>query len=295
MRAGLAWFLIGLSLVSSGLAGDIHVDNLAGDDRSDGLDGPVATLAKALRLAQAGDRIVLASTGQPYRESVSLVGSKHSGSAIAPFVIEGDGAILDGRVSPPADAWNHHRADVFYLQPARLGYQQLFIAARPAVRHPKASSEVSLPELAPLEWCWCDARIYFRTEAQRLPSEYELSCCGLQSGITLYYVHDVVVRNLTIQGFCVDGICASDVVAGAEFERVTCRGNGRSGINVAGSSRVEVVDCALGNNGSAQLRSEGYSQTRVSGGKLLANTAPAISIQGGQITIDGHGAAVEAP
>ena len=40
--------------------------------------GPVRTIAKALRLAQAGDRIELAKSEQPYRECVSLVGTRHS-------------------------------------------------------------------------------------------------------------------------------------------------------------------------------------------------------------------------
>ncbi len=48
-------------------ARNIYVDNLAGDDKNSGLHprgvgdatGPVRTIAKALRLSQAGDRMVL--------------------------------------------------------------------------------------------------------------------------------------------------------------------------------------------------------------------------------------------
>src|SRR5262249_23900589 len=78
-------------------ARDIFVNNLAGDDLLDGTlptntspgIGPFHTITRALRAAGPGDRIDLANTGEPYRESVSLVGSRHSGNALRPFTIEG--------------------------------------------------------------------------------------------------------------------------------------------------------------------------------------------------------------
>ena len=80
---------------------EIFVDNVAGDDRftgqmaSDpgGMAGPVRTLAKALRLAGCGDTIVLVKNDVPYRESISLAGSRHSGTPDEPFTIRGNGAI----------------------------------------------------------------------------------------------------------------------------------------------------------------------------------------------------------
>jgi hypothetical protein len=296
MRTRPGWFAAWLCLVSAAAARDIYVNNLDGDDRSlgsrpraaAGIGGPVATISKALRLAEAGDRIVVIDTGQPYRESLSLVGTKHSGSTIRPFIIEGNGAVLDGTSAVPNGAWKHHLGDVFYFEPLRLGYQQLFLNGHPAVRHPAAPSDVSLPALAPLEWCLKDGRIYFCVEAGRLPSDYELACCSLQTGITLYYVQDVVIRDLIVQGFHVDGVNSSDAVRSAKFEGLTCRGNGRSGITAAGSSRVEVDDCRLGNNGASQLRSEGYSQTQVFRSQLIGNTAPALVYEGGRVTIDGQ-------
>ena len=36
---------------------------------------------KALRIADRGDQIVIANTGQPYREGISLQGARHSVSA----------------------------------------------------------------------------------------------------------------------------------------------------------------------------------------------------------------------
>jgi len=68
---------------------------------------------------------------------------------------------------------------------------------------------------------------------------------------------------------------------------VTSRGNGRSGISVGGASRVTIDQCLIGDNGRAQLRTEGFSRTYVLDSSLLDNTAPAYLIQGGRAWIDG--------
>ena len=57
-------------------------------------------------------------------------------------------------------------------------------------------------------------------------------------GITLYEVRNVVIRDLIVQGFQLDGINAHDGVFDALLKKVTCRGNARSGICVGGASRV---------------------------------------------------------
>ena len=54
--------------------------------------GPVKTIGRALEIAVSSDRVVLANTGQSYRESVSLVGSRHGGAHARPLTIVGNGA-----------------------------------------------------------------------------------------------------------------------------------------------------------------------------------------------------------
>jgi hypothetical protein len=100
----------------------------------------------------------------------------------------------------------------------------------------------------------------------------------------------VEIGDLTVQGYQLDGINAVDGAFDVLLSGVTCRGNGRSGLSVGGSSRVFVTGGVLGDNGSSQLRTEGYSHTTVEGTQLIPNTAPAISRQGGEITIEGQGA-----
>jgi hypothetical protein len=282
-------------LTATSVGREIHVNNVTGDDRLDGAraiaiddgGGPTRSIAKALRLAVGGDRIVIANTQVPYHESVSLVGSRHGGGPAGPLVIEGNGATLDGSGPIRDEAWTWHEGDVFWFLPARLGYQQLFfgVAGPPALRHPVATSSPRPAALEPLEWCLWDGKIFFRAEPGRLPRDYALACCGLPCGITLYRVDDVQIDNLVIQGFHVDGLNASDGVRFARLSRLLCRANGRSGISVGGSSRVEITGCTLVDNGAAQLRSEDYAHINLVDTQLIDSSAPAVMRQGGEITV----------
>jgi hypothetical protein len=143
-RSHAASVLLALSLVSAATAKDVYVNNVEGDDafRGEGRrnlsdrSGPVRTIARALELASQGDRVILANTGEPYRESITLTGSRHSGYATRPFILQGNGAILDGSAPVPAEAWEHYRGPVFRFRPPRLAHQQLFLNDRPLVRVP---------------------------------------------------------------------------------------------------------------------------------------------------------------
>ena len=158
----------GLSLVAVSIAStcsttsarDLFVDNIAGNDRADGTTqavvqpgiGPVRSLSRALYIADAGDRILMANTGTPYHESVCLQGMRNSGFYFKPFTIDGGGATLDGSSPVPADAWHFERGEMFEFQPLHVAYQQLFLDGVPAKRRPVASPLGGLPELGPREW-----------------------------------------------------------------------------------------------------------------------------------------------
>ncbi len=291
IRAPLALSILVLML-SAATAGarDIYVNNLDGDDAATGRSaqsspdrtGPVKTIAKALRLAETGDRIVLAKTSEPYRESVSLVGSRHSGRSWQPFVLAGNGAVLDGSAPVPKDAWEHYLGAVFRFRPARLGHQQLFLKGRPAPRVMSAAVGGGVPELNPGEWCLHEDHIYFCVQPTRLPQDYELTCAALETGITLFHVEHVAILDLTVQGYQLDGISAFNSARRVRIAGVTARGNGRSGIAVGGASQVEIDACLVGNNGAAQLLTLPLSETHVRNSELLGNTAPAWVDQGGR-------------
>lgn len=292
--AGIAAALLA-AVASSAAARDIYVDNVGGDDRHTGYtavslergQGPCRTIARALRIADTGDRVVLTKTDVPYQESITLQGGRNSGSEFRSFVLDGRGAILDLTQPAPDDAWEYVGDEVFRFQPPLTSYQELFYEGVPLTRK-RPTANGGRPELATLEWCLYDRHIYFRPETDRLPQTYHLRHAGGPVGVTLYQVRHVVIRDLTVQGCQLDGINAHNGCIDVTLEGVTSRGNGRSGVAVCGSSKLTLDACLLGNNGEAQLWTEGWSTTLVVNSTLLANTAPAWRVRAGKLEIDGE-------
>jgi hypothetical protein len=280
-----------LACAAGAEARDIFVSNTKGDDRFDGSSavtqgshvGPVRTIARALQGAAFGDHIVLEATGTPYRESVTLQAAPHSGLPDRPFELQGNGAVLDGSASVPEHAWEHVQGDVFRFRPPRTSHQILYLNGKPAVRVATDRATLRWPPLAPLQWCLFQRHIYFRVQPSRVPQSYALSYALLPVGITLYDVRYVLIKDLAIQGFQLDGVNAHDGVLDARLSGVTCRGNARSGVAVGGASRVRLENCLLGANGAAQLHTEGFSHTRVVNCRLPSDTAPAVVREGGEV------------
>ena len=272
----------------------IFVDNLQGDDLASGREpqpgargGPVATIHRALHLAGQGDRIVLTDTGFPYREAICLSGRAHRGWARRPFVIDGQGAVIEGTVVAEQGAWKHVHESVFAMRPRRLTYQQLFHEGKP-LPHVRLTSHVeAAASLEPLQWTMQQGRMLLRVEPGRLPRDYDLRHAGLQTGVSLYNTQHVRIQNLIIQGFQLDGINARDNVRGCQLINVECRANGRSGISVGGCSRVEVIDSHSYDNGRVQFRIEEYARADLRRCDLGDESAPSWEILGGKLHIDG--------
>ena len=294
---GLALAYAACGSLALARANDIWVDNVGGDDLLDGTApdkpgghvGPVRTIAKAVRIAGPGDRVQLKKNAEPYHENFTLFGWQHSGmNPDAPFIIQGNGAVLDGSAPVPVWAWRQYNGDVFRFAPPRLAYQELFLDRRPAPRRLYDAASGKLPALEPQEWCLAGSCIYFRVDKDRLPSDYHLSYAAQQTGVTLYRVHDVAIFDLVVQGFQQDGINAHDGVRHALLAGLNCRGNGRCGIAVTNASQVDISGCLLGDNGSAQLLLEGYAEVHLTNCDLLDNTAPPFIRRGGRLFIDGQ-------
>jgi len=298
MRMCSLAIVVFLGMVSVAAGRDIFVNNVAGDDLNrenkkesgDAGFGPCRTIAHALRIAETGDRIVLAATGQPYHESITISRLHNSGIVVNhPFEIKGNGAILDGSIPIPEGSWEHYRDDIFRFLPKRMQFQQLFINAIPVERCRVSGSGFRLPKLKPLQWCLLDRYIYFRVEKDKIPGDYKMSHTGMSVGITLYKVRAVKISDLTIQGFQLDGINANDAFQ-CHLVNVKARGNGRSGVCVSTASRVTIEASLIGNNGTVQLLTEGWAKAKIINSDLIANTAPAIQRkEHSRITIDGIG------
>jgi len=298
----LVVLLFALIAISAGTlqARDIYVNNQTGDDRDDGTapvkietGGPCRSIRRSLQLANNGDRIILAATDEPYRESLTLQSGKHSGVANRPFEIVGNGATLDGSHLVPKGVWRHAGDNVYRFRPTRMAYHNLFLDDAPVARQKVNRGEL-LPTLDPLEWCLFDRHVYFRPEVGRFPHDYELSHTTLTVGITLYEVRHVVISDLIVQGFQLDGINAHDSVFDTTLVGLTCRGNGRSGIAINGASRVKIAACLIGDNGIAQIHTDGHSHTEIVNCDVLSKSAPGVVRLGGEVLVSNEDTAAPA-
>ncbi len=286
----------GLVPFASARAANLYVNNTAGDDRFTGRQpmtkpdgsGPVLTIERALQLAQQGDQVHVQNTGQPYRESLSLTGGRHSGSSLAPFVLAGNGAVLDGTAPVPPRRWENYRKAVFRFAPPRVEFQQLFLGGRPAARVAVSAASAEPPKLEPLQWCLHRGSIYFAVEPQKLPADYPLRYAAKPAGVSLLAVHDVLIRDLVVEGFHLDGISALNRCRAVRLVGVTSRANGRSGVTVGGASQVDIDSCRLSGNGYAQLLTLPLSETHIRQSELASDTAPAWIDQGGKVFRDGR-------
>ncbi len=299
-----------LLTVSPSLARDVFVNNQTGDDLFDGQhkrpdtarNGPVRTIGRALRLVKKGDRILVANTGAPYYESIGLSTGSQSGFSLLPFEIVANGAVLDGTRAVPHDTWRAVEPNVFRFDTNKFGRQRLFLDNKPASfrdapaglsdnQTETSMSQAKLGEflrsLRPLEWSSVGRFVYFRADSGRFPDQYHLRYAVLQTGVTLYHVEYVRITGLTVHGFRLDGINAHDTVRHTELVDVNARACGRSGVTVAGASRLTLRDCFLFDNAESQLRTEGFSVTRLENTEASPASAPAFSRQGGRLFVDG--------
>jgi len=127
----------------------------------------------------------------------------------------------------------------------------------------------------------------FWTRDNELPEDYPLSFTCQRVGITLFHVDRVCISDLVIQGFQLDGVNAYNSVRDLMLERVTCRGNGRSGLAVGAASLVHLGSSLVGNNGEAQVLALPMAELHVRDTQLLSNTAPGLVNQGARAYLDG--------
>ena len=110
-----------------------------------------------------------------------------------------------------------------------------------------------------------------------------MSYAELPTGITLYEVDQVVIRNLTIRGFRADGVAAAVGARNVVLDNVTCTANGQSGVCVRGGAQVEIESCKLAGNGGAQLLTLPNSETHLLASELANDTARGWVDQGGRV------------
>ncbi|MGZ0174122.1 MAG: right-handed parallel beta-helix repeat-containing protein [Planctomycetales bacterium] len=239
-----------LSAVSLANAETYFVNNRTGADRNDGLvetplsniTGPVKSISRALKLASFADTIIVANTGVPYYDNLSFQGEKHSGDPFRPFRLVGNGATITGAMVVPEGAWREVARDVWKVTPFRKGFFQLVRdgKALPEVRQAAGEKWDSIPDLEVTQWCAWRGSIYYRIERLTEPLTQKLSIARRSCGITVFAAHDIVISDLTIQHFRLDGVNLHDLATNIQLEKMTLRENGRAGLAVGGSSTARM-------------------------------------------------------
>lgn len=246
-----------------------YVDNLQGNDGFDGrsdhpvgrITGPTKTISRALRLARGGDTIIVANTGTPYYESLSLAGPKSSGYRGLPFTIVGNGAIVDGSRRVPPRAWKRIGANLWRFVPWRKGYFQLLLNDKPVPEFrekvPRTNATGLSAKIPAGQWTVWKGAIYYRTGSRESPAELPFRYAYHSVGATLYDVSNVRLVDLTFRFFRLDGVNAHDRCRSVTLEKIKALGNGRSGIAVGGTSAILIRNCeATGNRLNSLLISE---------------------------------------
>ncbi|MEX0824967.1 MAG: right-handed parallel beta-helix repeat-containing protein [Pirellulaceae bacterium] len=275
-------------------AADLVVDNVSGSDSQNdrGLVpgpptfGPYRTIGRALAAAQPGDRIVLTPTDEPYRECVSLTGTRHSGGPVAPFQIIGNGAVLDGSEFARPTAWELVGEGIYQYQQTPPGFGLMLLEGDRLQRVSKQDTEQASFRLKPMQWTRLGGRFLFRPEPNRSATEYDIEMTMQTTGISLYDVQNVEIRDLTVRGYRIDGINAHDRATGVRLINVTCLENGRSGVSVGGACHVRLESSRLYGNGVAQVRTEGRSELTVSDVEVDSTSAPELIRDGGRVVGD---------
>ncbi|MDP7274967.1 MAG: right-handed parallel beta-helix repeat-containing protein [Planctomycetaceae bacterium] len=264
-------------LTSTVAARTIFVDNLRGHDQCDGstvdpidtLVGPVRTFDRALALARQTDTIHLVNTGRPYRGDLRLFGHRHSGFPTRPFRIRGNGSVISGAKPVPTAVWRS-RGNLWWMAPRRKGHYLLLKDGKPLPRHSldtntPASNLLSIPKG---HWASWRGRIYYRTDALLDHGDQNLAIAGDDCGITLYAIRHVVIENLTVRHWRLDGISAPGLCSDVVLRNVICRENGRAGMTISGTSRIRGEDLELTDNGKHSLLVEGFGVADLKNARL---------------------------
>ena len=256
MRIRILAAFAAVCLTATASAATIYVDPLHGDDENDGRakrpsspgNGPVRTIARALERAGFGDTINLANHGIPYHEPISLTGRRHSGFPSIPFVLEGNGAIVDGSFPVPPSAWERVEGNLWKMTPRRKGHYVLLLGDEPIEEHRVPAASAQLPSIPVGQWAAWRGSIYYHLPQYEEPSYLPLRFARWGVGLTLYDARDVVVRNVTFRHFRLDGVNAHDRCRNVILEDVRCVGNGRAGVAAAGTSDVTLRSCQVMGN-----------------------------------------------
>jgi hypothetical protein len=290
--AALGCAVLILASAQSLVAADLFVDNTVGDDICDGISpqpldersGPVRTISRGLKMVRPGDTLHVANHGIPYFESLEIVGWRFGGG----FTLEGNGAIVSGAKMVPFDAWQYVGDEVWRFTPRRKAFYQLISDDKALPEDPCPPRAATLPKIRAGHWCAWRGSIYYRALPGRSQTQNDppLWFAAEEVGITLLDVEAVVIHNLELRHFRLDGVNAHDRCTRVILDSVRLIENGRAGLAVGGSSTVGIKDSTVEGNRVAQILNAEVAQTEVLTSKI--GEAPGVPFRnrGGHVLVE---------
>lgn len=210
---------------------EFYVNNETGDDNNDGLapakdgsHGPVKSLARGVTLPAPGDTLHLASTSQPYHETLKL-GDNFGGLPGKPITIDAHGATLTGCDPLRLDGWVEAGSPGLYKSAKLISELEEFTDSAKldrvyflfdgVIQHMGRSSKGAKArfkapsDLQPNEWTYVEAEKSFyikvagKLEDTRIEAPYRRN--GLAIRAPKAAATDVLIKNLIVCHVLNDG------------------------------------------------------------------------------------------
>lgn len=236
----------------------IYVHNHFGRDTFNGssavptfsADGPVRTIQRGLNLVKPGGAVIVLPSGEPYREELVFDGKRLQGRTSDPIYLEGNGVELRGDQPVDALTWAFVGDGVYRLEEPLLTYTML-------LQHDKALPRATgvywndLPNLAPESFGIWRGQVVFRAADRKFIHQHPLSIARLRCGLLLDRADKIVVRNLHVRGFALDGVQVRGPVTQVYFRDCRFADNGRGGVSAYSNAQVVLDNCFLESNAEA--------------------------------------------
>jgi hypothetical protein len=148
----------------------------------------------------------------------------------------------------------------------------------------------SLPPIPPGQWAAWHGAIYYHVLPAQPGAAYDapLAFAAEEVGITLLDVDDVVIHNLELRHFRLDGVNVHDRCKNIILDGVRLIENGRAGLAVGGSSLVGIKDSEIAGNRVAQVLNTEVAQTEILSTKLAPGSGSLIRKTGGHVLVEGE-------
>jgi hypothetical protein len=274
--------LVALLALGNQVSADIYVDNRLGRDSNTGRspvpygvdEGPLHSVTLALRMAAPGERVVMLPTGVPYSESIRVDGRFTNGAEGAPIVLEGNGNEVSGFMPIPDDGWEWvgdslWKSRARYRRGANLTVdgEKLPLEVRDLPPSPSSVKEGTAVS---------HRGHYLLSMPGRMPGRAKIAVEQLPAGVFIHRANHIIIRNLLVRGFAVDGVQVRGPAKGIQVENCRITENNRAGISGRNNAVVRLDRASITGNGVGVERN-GFSKLLLLDVALADNRKPELN------------------